>query len=295
MVYDAARARTVLFGGTIGLGDQVYTDTWEWDGINWTQMSPAHVPPGREGFAMAYDAQRQATVLFGGLAASGGIWADTWVWNGSDWVQQAPINSPSLRSGVSMVYDAAHQQTLLFGGVASGPASANAETWTWDGSNWTQRAAFLSPGARFEYAMAYESVHSQPILFGGANGDGTLGDTWEWVAPTVNLVPAGNSVITTPGSAFFEIGVQLNNMGNVPVTNLSISTSKFAGVAAASFSPSSFPVLAPGASASFTIQFPVSAIPPSRAGVFTAQGTYSAAGVVGASWTENVRSFAIQQ
>ena len=296
MAYDAARSKTVLFGGGNGQGDQVFNDTWEWDGTNWTKMNPLHSPPGREFFAMAYDAARQTTVLFGGLTPTGGILADTWLWNGSDWIQQAPLSSPSQRSGASMVYDSAHQQTLLFGGVASGESSADAETWVWDGTNWTERTAYISPSARFGYAMTFDPVHQQPVLFGGEDHNTNLqSDTWEWVAPTVNLVLNATYTIITPGSAFFEIGVTLVNQGNAPVTNLGITSATFSGVSAAAFeAPSSIPLIAPGAPAHFNIQFPLSAIPAGRSASFIAQGTYSSAGIVGATWTDNIRSLHIQ-
>ena len=296
MAYDAARSKTVLFGGGNGQGDQVFNDTWEWDGTNWTKMNPQHSPPGREFFAMAYDAARQTTVLFGGLTPTGGILADTWLWNGSDWIQQAPASSPSQRSGASMVYDSAHQQTLLFGGVASGESSADAETWVWDGTNWTERTAYISPSARFGHAMAFDPVHQQPVLFGGEDHNTNLqSDTWEWVAPTVNLVLNATYTITTPGSTFFEIGVTLVNQGNAPVTNLSITNATFGGVTAAAFeAPSLIPLIAPGAPAHFNIQFPISAIPAGRSASFVAQGTYSSAGIVNATWTDNIRSLHVQ-
>jgi hypothetical protein len=296
MAYDAARAKTVLFGGSLGNG-HILNDTWLWDGLNWTQVFPAHVPAVRSSPAMAYDATRQVTVLFGGLGTNSVTdipLNDTWIWNGSDWVQQAPASSPLPRSDAGMAYDASHQQMLLFGGGLPNGATLG-DTWTWDGTNWTQRPAALSPSTRSDPAMAFDAVHLQPVLFGGSSFAGIFGDTWEWVAPTVSLVAQPPYVINTNGSAFFEIGVQLQNQGNVPVTNLSISSALFAGVTASSFvTPTSIAILNPGASAFFTAQFPLSAIPVSRVAAFIAQGTYSAAGVTGSAWTENIRALHIQ-
>ena len=56
MVYDAARGRVVLFGGT--LSGPALADTWEWDGVSWTLVEPAVRPPARGGHAMAYDSVR---------------------------------------------------------------------------------------------------------------------------------------------------------------------------------------------------------------------------------------------
>src|SRR5687767_3665711 len=60
MAYDSARGRTVLFGGrdtlTVYGTNELYGDTWEFDGYYWEQRFPAHSPPARYGQAMTYDA-----------------------------------------------------------------------------------------------------------------------------------------------------------------------------------------------------------------------------------------------
>ena len=38
LAYDSTRGVTVLFGGHHG-GDNRYGDTWEWDGVSWTQRA----------------------------------------------------------------------------------------------------------------------------------------------------------------------------------------------------------------------------------------------------------------
>jgi hypothetical protein len=41
MAFDAARRRTVMYGGAgprPGGGTNVYSDTWEWDGREWTRI-----------------------------------------------------------------------------------------------------------------------------------------------------------------------------------------------------------------------------------------------------------------
>ena len=46
----------MLFGGYIP--DSFYDDTWEYDGTQWQQISPATSPPARDRHAMAYDYAR---------------------------------------------------------------------------------------------------------------------------------------------------------------------------------------------------------------------------------------------
>ncbi len=177
MAYDAAHSQVVMFGG---YNNSQLSDTWVWDGTNWTQKAPAHNPPAREGARMVYDAAHSQVVMFGGYAGGGANLSDTWVWTGSDWTQQSPANSPSARTGYAMAYDEARQQTVLFGGYVGG-SGVLADTWVWDGSTWTQKSPATSPPARTYGAMAYDGQHSQTVLFGGYNFvTGDITETWVW-------------------------------------------------------------------------------------------------------------------
>lgn len=54
------------------------SDTWEYDGSDWTQVGSAVTAFPREGHAMAYDLARQRCVMFGGIAL--GLRNDTFLW-----------------------------------------------------------------------------------------------------------------------------------------------------------------------------------------------------------------------
>src|ERR1035438_5569144 len=81
------------------------------------------------------------------------------------------------------------------------------DTWTWDGSNWTQKSPQTSPPGRTYAAMAYDSARGQAVLFGG-NGSGNpyLGDTWVWDGSNwtqeslQNGPPGRRSPVTVPFS-----------------------------------------------------------------------------------------------
>jgi hypothetical protein len=53
MAYDESRDKVVLFGGA--LGDDIFGDTWEWDGNRWQSLTPIHKPPARCCHALTYD------------------------------------------------------------------------------------------------------------------------------------------------------------------------------------------------------------------------------------------------
>lgn len=180
--YDAARQRTVLFGGWVsgvGLGG----DTWEWNGAAWAQRAVAG-PTARKGLAMAYDSLRQRTVLFGGW--DGAFRADTWEWDGAAWVPQVLATGPGPRENHAMAFDSQRGRVVLFGGYVPAPISGYfwlGDTWEWNGAVWVQATA-SGPIGRAWPGMAFDSQRGRTVLFGGANPNGSLtsflGDTWEW-------------------------------------------------------------------------------------------------------------------
>lgn len=91
-----------------------------------------------------------------------------------------------------MAYDPVRQQVVLFGG------GSVADTWLWNGSNWTQASPAVSPPPRGAASMAFDAAHSQMVLFGGIQPNSAtarLGDTWlwdgtNWTQPTVSNGPS---------------------------------------------------------------------------------------------------------
>src|SRR2546425_645745 len=65
LAYDAARRKTVLFGGDTGTTKT--GDTWTWDGFTWTQESLSLSPPRRSHASFAYHPLTETLVLFGGV------------------------------------------------------------------------------------------------------------------------------------------------------------------------------------------------------------------------------------
>jgi hypothetical protein len=178
MAYDAADQQVVLFGGANNIcPDAGCTDTWTWDGSDWTKQSPAHSPPfggyGGTQTAMAYDAATDIIVLFDGSGNG------TWTWDGIDWHQESPAHSPTFSQGATMAYDAATGTIVLFGGddgSTNCDGLACGETWTWNGSDWHQETPTHSPSTRPGASMAYDGSTGNVVLFGGC----PCGDTWTW-------------------------------------------------------------------------------------------------------------------
>jgi hypothetical protein len=178
MTYDTVRSRTILFGGSLLIGDQAESanDTWEWNGEFWTQMADMG-PAVRQDHALCFDTVHQTTLLFGGLSGQNTRLGDTWSWNGEDWTQ-LDDSGPSARSGHAMVFDSVRGRAVLFAGESA--AGVLNDTWERDGQTWTQQTD-TGPSPRSHHALAFDLVQNRVVLFGGNSGQpGSLGDTWSW-------------------------------------------------------------------------------------------------------------------
>ena len=108
MAYDARRRRVVLYGGTTERRENLGTDVWEWDGAQWSRVTPVTPGPTVSRHRMAFDVARGVTLLHSGT--------ETWSWDGAHWRRLA-TTGPSRRIVSAMAYDVARQRVVLFGGA----------------------------------------------------------------------------------------------------------------------------------------------------------------------------------
>ena len=99
IVYDQLRNQVVLFGGECS-GPSGYvnkTDTWTWDGEDWSLKQPLTSPTNRQQ-PLVYDASRGLVVLSG---------IGTWGWDGVNWTKLSQDSAPGR-----MVYDVSSGELL---------------------------------------------------------------------------------------------------------------------------------------------------------------------------------------
>ena len=175
--FDTHRRRFVMYGGS-ARPRVVTSDTWEFNGREWTQVATSGPPP-LMGAPMVYDERRRVMVLFGGYSSTTGRYlGETWEWNGMQWTRVA-TTGPDARSGAGMVYDSKRGETILFGGADSTRRMMD-DTWAWNGTTW-RRVNVPGPSGRTEGFMAFDAARGIAVLFGGSNAtDPTLAETWEW-------------------------------------------------------------------------------------------------------------------
>jgi hypothetical protein len=195
--YDSNRERVVLFGGSDdngdcdGSGKDACGVTWEWNGDDWTSYAEdpngVTAPVARGAMGLAYDPNRQVTVLFGGYDANYDNLGDTWEWDGVSWSLRAPADpngvlAPPPASYVAMAYEPTARRIVLFGG--SSDSGDIGDLWTWDGAGWTLvppsgAGGCGVPPARNGAVMSTTDRGRGVLLFGGAAGFSSyLGDTW---------------------------------------------------------------------------------------------------------------------
>lgn len=185
MAYDAATRRIVLFGGSSG--STQLAETWEWNGQTWSQHMVASSPLAREAEGMTYDSARKRVVMFGGHYTTsqnpdGGSFGDTWEWDGTKWTETT-VAGPAPRGGPAMTYDPLHGVVVMFGGAPPGHNGIfvpDGDTWTYDGTMWTQQTPASSPPARTNAMIAWDAASQQVVMYGGDDGQRALQDMWAW-------------------------------------------------------------------------------------------------------------------
>ena len=176
VAYDPSNHTVVVSAGESGcggLGREVYTDTWTWNGSAWTQVS-TQAPP-TVGVPNAYDAATGTfdALWFPGCADS----PEMSEWNGQTWAgAQTADTQPEPDTDGVMAYDPSSQTLILWSPTAgSDPNSTSAppyqsSTWNWDGTTWSLLSPSISPppsvGDSQDVQMVYDPATSQILLYG---------------------------------------------------------------------------------------------------------------------------------
>ncbi|MBI5547221.1 MAG: hypothetical protein HY901_25345 [Deltaproteobacteria bacterium] len=140
------------------------SETWTFDGVNWTLQSPSVEPPTREYPSLARYGDK--VIMFGG-ERDRAIVNETWEWDGTIWRQRFPATSPPACKGAGRL--AARGSRLVFLGCSRDQP----ETWEWDGNNWTQLFPARTPTTNSQaHSFDLASYGDKVVLFNG--------ETWEW-------------------------------------------------------------------------------------------------------------------
>ena len=200
--YDPLRDRTVLYGGSttaippnafLPVTTNVY-DTWEFDGTTWTRRTetgPSLVEP-----TITYDATRHEILMVGTDLK---LTTKMYRWDGAagSWGELTPTTLPKCALFSSITYEKDNGRVLFAGGLC-GTGGIAADTYEWDGSNWTLLSPLASQGLVYGDALAYDEIRQQAVMFGG-----TL------PAATIQASPTRSTTLVFVSNAWIPVGISV--------------------------------------------------------------------------------------
>jgi len=208
IAFDEVRANVVLIGG-FNASQGGRSDTWIFDGSNWTEVHPTRQPTERATSNLCWCPRSEQLVLVTGVRFSltdghnpitgGRVWSernlgDTWIFDGENWQELRHSRYPNYAHQASTT-QLQSGQVVTFGGIIAGPKTIVGvffpreqrdspfvdDTWIFDGENWHELDLETRPAHRQFGAMSSHPDERGVLLFGGHGGHGNphlLGDTW---------------------------------------------------------------------------------------------------------------------
>ena len=160
------------------------------------------VPSPREMDEMAFDTVHNDVVMYGGTGFGSGAQTpsrETWTFDAGGWHLRHPVTNPNIDWGW-MTEDPVSGAIVLTGFVP--PGDEVVETWTWDGTTWTNRGD-LPTGNQLVVGMAAIPALEQLLLVTAPNSAQlTTDETWTWEgsswrldAPVISLPVEGSTPV----------------------------------------------------------------------------------------------------
>ncbi|TMQ74017.1 MAG: hypothetical protein E6K81_01645 [Candidatus Eisenbacteria bacterium] len=177
-IYDGARHRAILYGGTAS--GWALDDAWVFQtngAPGWTRLTPTGSAPARTGSAAVVDSARSRLLVFGGTDENGVRRNDVSALSltgTSAWTDLNPSGAaPSPRDHSIAIYDPTRSRMVLFGG--NDDAGQESDLWVLSlsgGGSWTQ----LSPSGDAPYLADPAAIFDRPrdrMLVVSSGGSGT--------------------------------------------------------------------------------------------------------------------------
>ena len=189
MAFDPVSKTVLLYGFakiTSGNVTNMTSQTWSWNGTDWTQLSPSAMP---QGMGQLVGGAANLYLITSAGDRVGGIYVtEMWRWDGTGWTILGPSNDLVAVLG-GAAFDPQHGRIVL----------VNVDTWTWDGSKWTRQHPQSSPSA-VGYLAYFAPLHE--VVSWGDRYANSSNDMWAWDGATWSQVQAGTMTpLPTPSGA----------------------------------------------------------------------------------------------
>ncbi|MBN2328477.1 MAG: M56 family metallopeptidase [Candidatus Omnitrophica bacterium] len=176
LAYDESTGKTVLYGGfAVRDGNwqaELYDDTWEWDGANWTRVEEHSGDPA-SGLALVYYPPLQIVLRIGGFWVKNYKWEkgypNTYEWDGQYWIQFAQGGPTGI---CNAFYDEKSDRILVLQtdlvtvGTGVGDFDNYLHLWEFDGFQWTQTHQGVEKDMVFK-SVGLNPITSELVSFGG--------------------------------------------------------------------------------------------------------------------------------
>lgn len=158
LAFDPLRQRLVLFGGFFA---QLYlADTWEFDGLAWTQITPVASPPAAVA-RLVFDAARGRVLARLGESVA----AQEWLYDGTTWAQLPMVASVPWSGAQQLAVNPVTGGAVLATG--SPEQSPHARFAELVGTSWIPWDPSVAPPAAFDARIARDVRRDRWLLFGG--------------------------------------------------------------------------------------------------------------------------------
>jgi len=145
--------------------------------------------PPISGSTSEYDPIRTEIVAFGGWPHTSTPSSDaTWRFKNASWTRLHPTHVPPARALAALAFDPALEVVVMYGArdvpassaeATFGTISMSADTWTWDGSDWSQQHPAHHP-VLFYPSATYDYARNQIVLVGLVGSSLTSMETWTY-------------------------------------------------------------------------------------------------------------------
>ena len=182
MAYQSANQTVVYTGGVCATTEGEGADTtYEWDGTTWNKITLGTADTRVFGAAMAYDALRQETALFGGTPVVGVPLNDTWIYASSTWFSLSDATRPAARSLFAFTTDPVNNTIWFYGG--SDQFTTYSDLWQFQNGQWTQLFIATTPASCVTPTSAFDTDRNKLVVV-CATSDVYEFDGTAWTAHT---------------------------------------------------------------------------------------------------------------
>jgi hypothetical protein len=167
LAYDPIRQRVLLYGGRASSVGPTLGDVWEWDGMDWVELSNPSAPSARSHAPMSWDSTNTRLLMLAPAQAMPTI--EAWSWTGT-WANVTPPTPLAAPRFIRTMAEDPVRRTIV--GIESVSFNTMA-TWEFGPSGWTRRLPTVSLGtSAFPLQGAAWDPRERQVVLSG------VGQTW---------------------------------------------------------------------------------------------------------------------